>query len=164
MGSHTKDGYKIMKEELIVTFPIPDRFVKMTETGKYYIPEDFPYNKVVEYIKNFSIQYYGIDVDVYEKDLVPEQSKIDPTKWTITHSWLDEPDYPKMSCMLYELSNFGPKNDNLFAPPRKKSYYSLFDYKNLQTIYNSICYKKPSRKDVFKSMIKSFKSHIKMLK
>jgi len=111
-----------MKEELLVTFEIPDRFININDKGEYYIPEEFPYNKVVKFIKDFSMKYYGIDVNVEEKDLVPEQSQTIPQKWSITHKWIDEPDYSGMYSMLYELSNFGPKNDTLFSPPKKNSY------------------------------------------
>jgi hypothetical protein len=153
-----------MKEELEVTFKIPDRFVNLNDEGEYYIPENFPYDKVVTFIKDFSMTYYGIDVDVDEKDLKPTQSKITPSKWSITHKWIDTPDYSRMSSMLYELSNFGPKNDELFAPPKKKSYYSITDYQNMQEILKNMYYKKSSRKDVLKAMFKSIKNHLLMLK
>jgi len=160
-------GYKIkknMKEKLEVTFEIPDELIDRNDKGKYSIPIDFPYNVVVKYIKDFSIKYYGIDVEVDESRLKPVQSKTSPSKWYITYTWIDEPNYTKLRSIFYELSNFGNRNDTLLAPPNKKSYYELSDYNNMQEILKNMYYKKSSRKDVLKAMFKSIKNHLLMLK
>ena len=153
-----------MKEKLEVTFEIPDELIDRNDKGKYSIPIDFPYNVVVKYIKDFSIKYYGIDVEVDESRLKPVQSKTSPSKWYITYTWIDEPNYTKLRSIFYELSNFGNRNDTLLAPPNKKSYYELSDYNNMQEILKNMYYKKSSRKDVLKAMFKSIKNHLLMLK
>jgi len=153
-----------MKEELEVRFEIPDRFINMNNNGEYHIVKDFPFDEVVKFIKAFSVNYYGVDVDVNVSDLLPKQSETTPTKWSITHTWIDGPDYSRMFNMMYELSNFGLKNEELLAPPKKRSYYCLTDYQNLCEIMKNMYHVKISRKDILKNMFKSIKTHLQMLK
>ena len=153
-----------MKEELEVTFEIPIEFICLNSNREYYIPEDFPYDKVVDYIKDFSERYYGIDVEVDVGDLKPTQSKTTPSNWSITYKWIDEPNYSKLSTLFREWSNYGPRNFKMFYDQPKKSYYEQSDYANMQEILKNMYYKKHSRKDVLKAMFKSIKNHLLMLK
>ena len=156
-----------MKEELEVTFDIPDRFVNLNDAGEYYIPGDFPYNKVVKFIKDFSMNYYGIDVDVKVDDLKPSQSKTIPSKWSITHRWIDEPNYEYANQLLDVVDTIGYVKGptQLMLRPPVAAAWDVWksDHDGLLKAYKEI-YPKPRRMDIFKSMMKSVKNHIKMMK
>lgn len=153
-----------MKEELSVTFEIPEEFICVDSNLEYYIPEDFPYKKVVNYIKDFSERYYGVGVEVDIDALKPVQSKTTPSKWSITYKWIDEPNYAKLSSMFHELSNFGHRNKILLDNPPRRSYYEQSDYANIQEILKNMYNKKLSRKDILKSMFRNIKTHLIALK
>lgn len=156
-----------MKEKLEVTFEIPDRFVNLNDEGKYYIPEDFPYDKVVKFIKDFSMNYYGIDVDVDPSDLKAIPSSTTPSKWSITHRWIAEPNYEYTQQLLdvVHMSGYirGPTQLMLRSPNAKAFLLCKEENDELIKAYREM-YPKATRMDILKSMMKSVKNHIKMLK
>jgi len=149
-----------MKEELEVKYEIPNGFInKIGET--YSVSEEFKYSYAVDYIKNYSMKYWGIDVEVDVDELIPTQSEYSPEKWSITYRFIDSPNYEKLLNDFGFLKMNGPTE--LMLRPSNSAKWNAVDYKNIMKLYREM-FPKPTRLDIFKSMIKSVKTHIKMMK
>jgi hypothetical protein len=115
------------------------------------------------------MNYYGIDVDVEEEELILVQSKVIPSKWSITYKWVDEPnfEYTRQLLDIVDTKGYvrGPTQLMLRAPVA--TAWDVWkwkqDYDGLLNAYKEM-YPKATRMEIFKSMLKSVKTHLMLMK
>ena len=150
-----------MRQLLFVNYTLPEEYLELVGDEYKVNPENI--KDIVGYMRNFSLTYYGIDVDVNLEKLEFVQNKRDPKKWEVSYEWLAEPDFTKDAIIDNLIRSMGLANGPTpqMLRARHGAYFTTEDCLKIKNLYYDMY--KPTRSKIFKSMIFSMREHFKLL-